>query len=63
MSTWDDEAGYDRRDPKHPGWAESMAYASDLRRKEERESQPEDTPPENIVEQIEDDNDSSRILT
>ena len=38
MSHWDDEAGYDRRDPKHPSWAERTAYGSDLRRKEERES-------------------------
>ena len=30
MSMWDDEAGYDRDDPKHPGWADSVLRAVEV---------------------------------
>lgn len=31
-NTWDDGAGYDLSDPKHPTWAERMADAADFNR-------------------------------
>ena len=37
MSFWDDEAGYDLRDPKHPTWADRMADMADIHRKLEKE--------------------------
>lgn len=30
---WDDDAGYDTSDPKHPGWADFMADGADALRK------------------------------
>lgn len=42
MSMWDDEAGYDRDDPKHPDWADAIADRADLLRKREKEEQHED---------------------
>ncbi len=38
MSMWDDEAGYDRTDPKHPSWRDGMATAADMRRKAAKEN-------------------------
>ncbi len=38
MSMWDDEAGYDRTDPKHPSWRDGMATAADMRRKAARDN-------------------------
>ena len=29
---WDDDAGYDRDDPKHPDWADAMADKADRER-------------------------------
>ncbi len=37
---WDDEAGYDRTDPKHRSWRDGMATAADMRRKAARENPP-----------------------
>lgn len=42
MSMWDDEAGYSRDDPKHPGWADMHAERADHGRKAVRESAPAD---------------------
>ena len=38
MSVWDDEAGYDRDDPKHPSFAERWLDHIDLERKRLREN-------------------------
>jgi hypothetical protein len=35
---WDDEAGYDRTDPKHPSWRDNWATAADLARKRAKET-------------------------
>lgn len=35
---WDDEAGYDRDDPKHPGWAGAMLDRADDLRKQRKEN-------------------------
>lgn len=39
---WDDEAGYDRDDPKHPDWADAMADRADMQRKRLKEERDED---------------------
>lgn len=41
MSFWDDDAGYDRDDPKHPDWADAMADRADMQRKREKEERAE----------------------
>lgn len=38
VSVWDDEAGYDRDDPKHPDFAEALLTWVDNRRKADREN-------------------------
>lgn len=38
MSFWDDGAGYDIRDPKHPGYGDRMWSAADDARKADREN-------------------------
>ena len=38
MSMWDDEAGYDYDDPKHPTYADRMFDLADMLRKAEREN-------------------------
>lgn len=38
MSFWDDGAGYDIRDPKHPDYADRMWLAADDARKADREN-------------------------
>jgi len=35
---WDDEAGYDYSDPKHPTYAERMYDYADQKRKEAKEN-------------------------
>lgn len=41
MNLFDDEAGYDRDDPKHPDWADAMADRADMDRKREKEDRAE----------------------
>lgn len=41
MSLWDDEAGYDLDDPKHPTYLDRYADVIDLRRKREKEDEHE----------------------
>lgn len=38
MSLWDDEAGYDRDDPKHPGYGEMWRGWADDERKRRKEN-------------------------
>lgn len=38
MSFWDDDAGYDIRDPKHPDYADRAFHAADHFRKADREN-------------------------
>ena len=38
---WDDEAGYDRDDPKHPSFAEQWLDYVDEQRKREKKDGPE----------------------
>lgn len=40
MSVWDDEAGYDYDDPKHPTFHERYADWGDTLRKRDKESDP-----------------------
>lgn len=40
MSMWDDEAGYDRSDPKHPSFRDNWTYRTDLARKAAKENPP-----------------------
>lgn len=40
MSMWDDEAGYDRTDPKHPAWAGLQFDRADDDRKRVKEQPP-----------------------
>jgi len=37
MSMWDDEAGYDYDDPKHPTWSDRMLDMADSLRKISKE--------------------------
>jgi hypothetical protein len=37
MSIWDDETGYDRSDPKHPGWYDAACDRADIDRKRAKE--------------------------
>lgn len=34
---WDDDAGYDTSDPKHPDWGDRMLERADIERKREKE--------------------------
>lgn len=54
MSSWDWEAGYDRGDPKHPGWAARQFDLADFDRKHARENQPEPEPepPDETTERV-----------
>lgn len=36
---WDDEAGYDRDDPKHPDFADVLADRADMERKRMKEDE------------------------
>lgn len=38
MSFWDDDAGYDIRDPKHPDFVDRAFHAADHFRKADREN-------------------------
>lgn len=51
---WDDDAGYDYGDPKHPSYAERMCEAGDLARKRAKENPPEFAEPADDEPQVPD---------